>query len=100
MRREAEKRIFELTEEKDIIFDKKRRIEQAETDLRIQNKALSVTLGQFQNEEAAKLEITHLIRRTLQIGDKLAHLLRQKHLFIDHLGELEQLPRGRALTEC
>lgn len=60
-----------MTEEKQIILGKKLQIEQAETNLRIQNKALSVTLGQFQNEEKTKNKITEILQEALRVVDKL-----------------------------
>jgi hypothetical protein len=100
--RGKEKKIYELSEEKKILLEDKAKKEDIERNLTIQNKALSVTLGQIQNEQQVHGKISKNIEKTISFVDQVISFISKESsvdLFLNNLKEAEELPTSKEIKK-
>ena len=80
-----------------MLLDDKLKKEEVERNLAIQNKALSVTLGQIQKEQIVKNNISKNIEHTISFVDQVLAFTSKDSsvdLLLKNLNQLEKIPDG------
>lgn len=80
-----------------MLLEDKLKKEEVERNLAIQNKALSVTLGQIQKEQIVKNNISKNIEHTISFVDQVLAFTSKDSsvdLLLKNLNQLEKIPDG------